>query len=157
MRIISGFNSAVRAARRRLSMQRFRLLGHYVVGIVALIGLTVWGVSLRRAATDAGTPPARQGGTEAPSARNAGPSPVKVSIANSVFAPKELIVTAGTTVTWVNADDVPHTVTSTASPPLFDSRTLRADHTFSFEFKTAGTYDYFCKVHPDMTGKVVVK
>jgi amicyanin len=157
MRIISGFNLAVRAARRRLNMQRFRLVGFYVAGLVALIGLTVWGVSLRRAATDAGTPPARASGTESPSARNAGSSPVKVSIDHSVFEPKELVITAGTTVTWVNAEEVPHTVTSTASPPLFDSRTLRADGTFSFEFTAAGTYDYFCKVHPYMTGKVVVK
>ena len=75
----------------------------------------------------------------------------------SLFEPRELVVTAGTTVTWVNADDVPHTVTSTASARLFDSKTLRADDTFSFEFKAPGTYDYFCKVHPSMTGKIVVK
>jgi plastocyanin len=129
----------------------------YVAGLVAVIGLTVWGVSLRRAATGAGTPQARESGTEAPSARNAGPSPVKVSIENFVFEPKDLVVTAGTTVTWVNADDVPHTVTSTASPPLFGSKTLGTDDKFSFAFKAAGTYDYFCKVHPHMTGKVVVK
>jgi len=48
-------------------------------------------------------------------------------------------------------------VTSAASPPLFGSKTLRADDTFSLEFKAAGTYSYFCKVHPFMTGKVVVK
>jgi amicyanin len=131
-------------------MQRFRLLGFYVAGLVALIGLAVWDVSTRRAVTDAGTP-------QVPSARNAEPSPVKVSIDNFVFEPKELVVTAGATVTWVNADDVPHTVTSTAAPPLFDSRTLRAGATFSFEFKAAGTYEYFCKGHPYMTGKVVVK
>jgi amicyanin len=120
-------------------------------------GLTVWGVSMRRAATDAGTPQARESGTEAPSARDAGPPPVKVSIEHFVFEPRELAVTAGTTVTWVNADDVPHAVNSTASPPLFNSKTLRAGDTFSFEFKAAGTYDYFCKLHPYMTGKVVVK
>jgi amicyanin len=131
-------------------MQRFRLLGFYVAGVVTLIGVAVGGVSLRRAVADGGTP-------QAPSARGAEPSPVKVSIANFVFEPKELTVTAGTTVTWVNADDVPHTVTSTAAPPLFDSRTLRAGDTFSFEFKAAGTYDYFCKAHPYMTGKVIVK
>ena len=138
-------------------MQRFRLLGFYVAGLVALIGLTVCGVSMRRAATDAGMRQARERGTEAPSARNAGPSPVKVSIERNVFEPKEVVVAAGTTVTWVNADEVPHTVTSTASPPLFGSKTLRADDTFSLEFKAAGKYDYFCKVHPFMTGKVVVK
>jgi amicyanin len=138
-------------------MQRFRLLGFYVAGLAALMGLTVWVVSIRRAATDAVTPQARQSGTEAPSAQKAGPAPVKVSIENLVFEPNELVIPAGTTVTWVNVDDVPHTVTSTASPPLFDSKTLRADNTFSFEFKAAGTYDYFCKVHPYMTGKVIVK
>jgi amicyanin len=138
-------------------MQRFRLLEFYVAGLAAMIGLTVWAVSMRRAATDAATPHARESGSEAPSAQKAGPAPVKVSIENFVFQPKELVVTAGATVTWVNADNVPHTVTSTASPALFDSKTLRADSTFSFEFKAAGTYDYFCKVHPDMTGKVIVK
>ena len=138
-------------------MRRFRLLGFYLVGLVALIGLAVWAVSMRRLAAGAGTPQAREIGTEAPPARGQARSPVNASIANFVFEPKELVVAAGTTVTWVNADDVPHTVTSTASPPLFDSRTMRAGDTFSFEFKAAGTYDYFCKAHPYMTGKVVVK
>jgi plastocyanin len=62
-----------------------------------------------------------------------------------------------TTVTWVNADDVPHTATSKVSPPLFDSKTLHTNDKFSFEFKTPGTYDYFCKAHPSMTAKVIVK
>jgi amicyanin len=137
-------------------MRRFRLLQIYVAGVVALIGLTVWGVSMRRAATEEGTSQVPAKSTETPSAQNEGP-PVKVRIDNFAFAPKELVVAAGTTVTWVNAEDVPHTVTSTASPPLFGSRTLRANDTFSFEFKAAGTYDYFCKVHPAMTGRVVVK
>jgi len=44
-----------------------------------------------------------------------------------------------------------------AAPPLFDSRTLRTDGKFSFEFKTPGTYHYFCKAHPEMTGKIIVK
>jgi amicyanin len=138
-------------------MRRFRLLGFYVAGLVALIGLTVWAVSMRRLAADAGTPQAREIGTEAPSALGQARSPVSASIANFVFEPKELIVTVGTTVTWVNTDDVPHTVTSTASPPLFSSQALDTNDTFSFVFQTAGTYDYFCKLHPTMIGKVVVK
>ena len=138
-------------------MRRFRLLGFYVAGLVALIGLTVWAVSMRRLAADAGTPQAQEIGTEAPSARGPPRSPVTVSIADFVFEPKELIVTVGTTVTWVNADDVPHTATSGSTPPLFDSKTLHTDDRFSFEFKTPGTYDYFCTLHPHMTGKVVVK
>jgi plastocyanin len=122
-----------------------------------MIGLTVSGVSMRRAATDAGTPPAQEGGTAAAPAQSVRPSLVKVAIDNFVYKPEELVVPAGTTVIWVNADDVPHTVTSTASPPLFNSKTLDTDGKFSFEFKAPGTYGYFCKVHPYMTGKVVVK
>jgi amicyanin len=117
----------------------------------------VGGVSMKRAATDAGTTQARESGTEAPSAQNEGPFSVKVTIDNFVFEPKELVIPAGTTVTWVNADDVPHTVTSTATPPLFNSKALDTENRFSFEFKTPGTYEYFCKPHPFMTGKVIVK
>jgi amicyanin len=138
-------------------MRRFRLLGFYEAGLVALIGLTVWAVSMRRLAADAGTPQAREFGTEASSAQGQARSPVNVTIANFVFEPKELSVTVGTMVTWVNADDVPHTVTSCASPPVFGSQALDTNDTFSFVFKTAGTYDYFCKLHPTMIGKVVVK
>ena len=138
-------------------MRRFRLLAFYVAGLVAVIGLAVAGVSMRRAAADAETPQAGESATQAPPARDAGPPPVKVSIENFAFEPKEFVVPAGATVVWLNADDVPHTVTSTASPPLFDSKTLDAGSRFAFEFKAAGTYDYFCKAHPYMTGKVVVK
>jgi amicyanin len=137
-------------------MQRFRLLGFYLAGLVVMIGLTVGGGSMRRTAT-VGMPQAQETVIQALSAQNAELSLVKVSIANFEFEPKELVVAAGTTVTWVNADDVPHTVTSTASPQRFDSKTLDTDDKFSFEFKAAGTFDYFCKVHPNMTGKVVVK
>ena len=133
-------------------MQRFRLLGFYIVGIVAVIGLAVWGVSLRRTAAVA-PPPSHAGALQGSPTTAA----AKVSIDNFVFDPEELVVTAGTTVTWVNTDDVAHTVTSTAAAPLFDSKTLRTDDKFSFEFKTPGTYDYFCKAHPNMTGKVIVK
>jgi plastocyanin len=138
-------------------MRRFRLVGFYVAGLVAVIGLAVGAVSARRLAADAGTPQAQEIRTDAPSARGPARSPVKVSIADFVFELKELTVPAGTAVTWVNADDVPHTVTSTASPPLFGSQALATNDTFSFVFKRAGTYGYFCNLHPAMTGKVVVK
>jgi plastocyanin len=128
-------------------MQRFRLLGFYVAGVVAVVGLAVWGVSMRRAAPQA-SPTAATTGTA---------SVAKASIDNFVFDPQVLVVRAGTTVTWVNADDAPHTATSNGSPPLFDSKTLHPDDQFSFAFKTPGTYDYFCKPHPYMTGKIIVK
>jgi len=137
-------------------MQRFRLLGFYLVGVAAVVGLAVWGVSLRR--TAAGAPPSGAGASQgSPTTATTGAAAAKVTIDNFAFAPKELVVTAGTTVTWVNTDDVAHTVTSKAVPAHFDSRALHTGGTFSFEFKRPGTYDYFCKPHPYMTGRVIVK
>jgi plastocyanin len=60
-------------------------------------------------------------------------------------------------VTWINRDDVPHTATSTAKPKAFDSGALDTDQTYSHVFKEAGEYEYFCAVHPKMTGKIIVK
>jgi plastocyanin len=137
-------------------MQRFRLLGFYLIGVVAVVGLAVWGVSLRRTAASA-SPPSDAGASQGSPTTVTTGAAAKVSINNFLFEPKELVIPAGATVTWVNTDDVAHTVTGTAAPPLFDSKTLRTDGTFSFEFKTPGTYEYFCKAHPDMMGKVIVK
>jgi plastocyanin len=83
--------------------------------------------------------------------------PNQINIDNFRFSPRELTVTAGTTVTWVNNDDVPHTATSSAKPRSFDSKTLDTDGKFSHVFTTPGTYDYFCAVHPHMTGRIIVK
>jgi plastocyanin len=81
----------------------------------------------------------------------------QVVIDNFAFAPNELTVPVGTEVTWVNRDDVPHTATSTTKPKAFDSSTLDTDQTYSHVFTKAGEYEYFCAVHPHMTGKVIVK
>jgi plastocyanin len=83
--------------------------------------------------------------------------PNQITIDNFRFSPRELTVTAGTKVTWVNNDDVPHTATSSAKPRSFDSKTLDTDDKFSHVFTTPGTYDYFCAVHPHMTGRIIVK
>jgi plastocyanin len=88
----------------------------------------------------------------AQAAATAGPS---VKIDNFVFGPQALIVTVGTTVTWVNQDDIPHTVV--ADDKSFKSRVLDTDERFSFTFTRAGEYGYFCSLHPHMTGKVIVK
>jgi amicyanin len=82
---------------------------------------------------------------------------VKVTIDNFTFDPPELTVAAGTRVTWLNRDDVPHTATSTARPKAFDSGTLDTDQTFTHTFAAPGTYEYFCAVHPKMTGRIIVK
>jgi amicyanin len=78
-----------------------------------------------------------------------------VKIDNFTFSPPTLTVSAGTTVTWKNEDDIPHTVTSTAK--VFKSSALDTDDNFSFTFTTPGVYEYFCSLHPHMTGKIVVE
>ena len=77
-----------------------------------------------------------------------------VKIGNFTFGPQELKVKAGTTVTWTNEDDIPHTV---VSPNNFRSKVLDTDGAFSFTFTTPGTYKYFCSLHPHMTGTIVVE
>jgi plastocyanin len=83
--------------------------------------------------------------------------PNQVVIDNFRFSPRKLTVPAGTKVTWVNRDDVPHTATSTAKPRVFDSKSLDTDDRFEHVFATPGTYEYFCAVHPHMTGQIIVK
>ncbi len=78
-----------------------------------------------------------------------------VQIDNFSFRPQTLTVRVGTTVTWVNRDDVPHTVTSTDKK--FKSRALDTDEKYSYTFSAPGTNSYFCSVHPHMTGKVIVR
>jgi plastocyanin len=83
------------------------------------------------------------------------PETVEVKIDNFSFGPAELTVAAGTTVTWTNRDDIPHTVVSTDK--IFKSKVLDTDEKFSYTFTQAGSFPYFCSIHPKMTGKVVVK
>ena len=82
-------------------------------------------------------------------------STAEVKIDNFVFGPAAITVPAGTTVTWINRDDIPHTVVSTEK--VFKSKVLDTDEKFSFTFSKPGTYEYFCSIHPKMTGKVVVQ
>jgi plastocyanin len=84
------------------------------------------------------------------------PAANQVDIDNFSFHPQTLTVAAGAQVTWINHDDVPHTATSTQKPRIFDSGTMDTDEKFSHVFATPGTYDYFCAVHPHMTGRIVV-
>lgn len=84
-------------------------------------------------------------------------STMEVKIDNFSFGPVTLTVPAGTTVTWINRDDIPHTVVSTDDSKTFKSKVLDTDEKFSFTFSKAGTYPYFCSIHPKMTGKVIVQ
>jgi plastocyanin len=78
-----------------------------------------------------------------------------VTIDNFTFTPPELMVVVGTTVKWVNRDDIPHLVVN--KDKAFRSKALDTDDSFSYTFASAGTFDYFCALHPHMVGKVIVK
>ena len=78
-----------------------------------------------------------------------------ITIDNFTFAPNELTVAVGTTVKWVNHDDIPHTVVEKKTS--FRSKALDTDDSYSFTFASAGEFDYFCGLHPHMVGKVIVK
>lgn len=82
--------------------------------------------------------------------------PSAVSIHNFTFAPATLTVKAGTAVTWTNKDDIPHAIASSTSA-FTKSKALDTDDTFSFTFTTPGTYKYFCYLHPQMVGTIVVE
>ena len=105
-----------------------------------------------------GTP---EGMARADSGKSAEPRSAEVTkqivIDNFTFDPPTLTIPAGTKVTWVNHDDVPHTATSTAKPKQFQSGALDTDDKFSHVFTVPGTYEYFCAVHPKMTGRIIVK
>ncbi|MGB7599729.1 MAG: cupredoxin family copper-binding protein [Candidatus Sulfotelmatobacter sp.] len=96
----------------------------------------------------AGSPTATA--ADPPSATNA-----DVKIDNFSFGPQMITVPVGATVTWTNRDDIPHTSVSTDG--VFKSKVMDTDEKFSYTFTKAGTYSYYCTIHPKMTGQVVVK
>ena len=78
-----------------------------------------------------------------------------ITIDNFTFSPKELTVAVGTTVKWVNHDDIPHTVVEKKT--TFRSKALDTDDSYSYTFTSAGAFDYFCGLHPHMVGQIIVK
>lgn len=88
-------------------------------------------------------------------AAQAGTAAAEVKIDNFTFTPATLTVPVGAQVTWTNRDDIPHTVVS--DDQAMRSKPLDTDDKFTFTFTKAGTYTYFCSLHPKMKGKVVVQ
>jgi plastocyanin len=78
----------------------------------------------------------------------------KITIDNFTFTPAQLKLKVGDTVTWTNHDDIPHTVVSAGK---FRSKAMDTDDSFSFTFTAAGDYQYFCSLHPHMTGTIKVE
>ena len=85
------------------------------------------------------------------------PTPViiELEIVGFAFVPATVTISVGTTVTWTNNDSAPHTVTTRDT--LFDSSNLSRGATFSYTFEQSGTFEYYCTIHPYMTGKVIVQ
>jgi plastocyanin len=117
-------------------------------GEFARIGLAALMITLAAMLTTVG----RVGGA---GTQEKAPAGVSVKIDNFSFGPAALTVPVGTTVTWTNQDDVPHTVVSTDG--VFKSKALDTDDKFSFAFSMPGTYSYFCSIHPKMTGQIIVQ
>jgi plastocyanin len=87
--------------------------------------------------------------------RTASAADVQIVIDNFTFSPTPLTVKVGTTVTWVNHDDIPHSI---VCPDLkVKSHPLDTDDSFAYTFGQTGTYDYLCGLHPHMHGQVVVE
>ena len=86
----------------------------------------------------------------------AAPAPsASVEIGNFTFKQPVVTVKPGTTVTWTNGDDIPHTVVS--KDGVFKSKVLDTGDRFTFTFAKAGQFGYFCSLHPHMTGTIIVK
>ena len=115
-----------------------------------------WNITARLAAFGLGTalvaamPEGPSAGEMAAEASSAA-----IRIDNFSFTPPTLVVAPGTTVTWTNADDSPHTVRE--KDGKFKSAALDTDDTFTQTFTVPGEYQYFCSIHPYMTAKIVVK
>lgn len=87
-----------------------------------------------------------------------GPTPGEneIFMINTTFDPPNLTISQGTTITWINQDNIAHTTTS--NDGLWDSGTMNNGDTFSYTFDNTGTFDYRCAIHPNvMTGQIVVQ
>src|SRR6266851_7769117 len=118
-----------------------------------MIRKTVWIVSLLTTVTVSAL--LLSAASPGSSAKAPQPTIAEVKVDNFSFGPASLTVAVGTTVTWTNRDDIPHTVVSTDK--VFKSKVLDTDEKFSYTFNQQGTYAYFCSIHPKMTGQVVVQ
>jgi plastocyanin len=118
-----------------------------VVIAAAVLAVVGWSTGERRVVAEAQAKPVA---ASAPT-----PTTMEVKIDNFSFGPTTITVAVGTTVTWTNRDDIPHTVVSTDG--VFKSKVMDTDEKFSFTFSNAGTFAYFCSIHPKMTGTVVVQ
>jgi plastocyanin len=122
-------------------MKKKRRTWILAIVVIVTVGSTLWAGARRIRAAGVG---------------EGAPKGVEVKIDNFSFTPMTITVAAGTTVTWTNDDDVPHTVVSDDTQ-TFKSHALDTGDHFSYTFTKPGKYSYFCSVHPRMTAEVVVQ
>jgi len=148
-----------------------KFLAAVILGSILLVGVGFGSISLMQKsnaqnmtgnATTAGNTTAAGGNMTSGSGNSITIAPGSSTPSNGKgFEPPSITVSAGTNVTWTNGDTTLHTVTSGSaeggdSGKVFDSSYLAAGKTFEHKFDTAGTFDYYCTLHPFMKGKVVV-
>ena len=129
-------------------------LAAVVVAVLSVAGLKASGATpaetLDLTSSSVAAPPAARAAAVTPKATKT------VMIMNYAYSPASLSVAVGDTVTWTNMDTAPHTVTVTSGPVQFNSGNLQKGQSYSYTFTTAGTYKYYCAVHPDMKASVTV-
>lgn len=131
-----------------LKMKQFANLKWSVAALIAIASVMILVGTASQAQHENGS------GTLVRTAAGTDAAP-QVMIDNFVYSPVPLTVKVGTTVTWINHDDIPHTVDSTQGK--FKSAALDTDEKFEFRFTEAGEYPFYCRIHPKMTGKVIVQ
>ncbi|MFE4723035.1 cupredoxin family copper-binding protein, partial [Streptomyces sp. NPDC056728] len=153
----SAAPGARRQARQGLPLRRGNraLLAAGLGAAVAAVGCLglLQAASGAPAATTA-APAAHSMAQAKPAAATAADHTVKIT--GMKFATPKLTVKVGETVKWVNEDTAPHTVTTTSGPAKLDSGTLQKGDSWSYTFTKAGTYEYYCAVHPDMKASITV-
>ena len=150
----------------RLAPKRWGLMtlviGGVLTSIVSVAGLSAGAsessdtLASSAAITQAKTAAATKTSTSTTTAKTTAAVTNEVMIQNYKYTPAALTVSVGDTVKWTNMDTAPHTVTVTSGPVKFNSGNLAKGQSFSYTFTKAGTYAYYCAVHPDMTAKVTV-
>ncbi|WP_238598783.1 cupredoxin domain-containing protein [Saccharothrix sp. ALI-22-I] len=122
----------------------------------AVLSLTMVGSSLPTTETVGQVDLAAQAGHQAAAAAPQAAAAKSVSISGYAYSPATLTVNVGDTVTWTNQDTAPHNVVVTSGPEKFTSPTLQKGQSYTFTFTKAGSYQYYCSVHPDMKASVTV-
>jgi len=124
-----------------------------IITVIIVIGLGIAFFALQTPNVSAPTEQASNTNTETPQTSS---TDITINIKNFAFSPSTIIIKAGTKVTWINTDSVPHTITSD-SGSLLNSQQLTSGQSFSFTFNDPGSVNYHCAIHPTMKGSVVVE